>query len=146
MPPQFCRAYLPAHYDPAKQWPMMVYLHGYNGQNPPYVGWWSVDMRHHDMAERHDVIVIEPGLIKTRFGDTAVDSIDVPQAYFVLDGTDLRGEGWPQNFTKYSLLVCNPSLSAAAIEAVRKWSYKPATAGGKPVRAKLQITITFKPE
>jgi dipeptidyl aminopeptidase/acylaminoacyl peptidase len=57
---QFCRAYLPAHYDPAKKWPMVVYLHGYNGQNPAYIGTWAVDMRHHDLAEKHDVIVIEP--------------------------------------------------------------------------------------
>jgi hypothetical protein len=57
---QFCRAYPPAHYDPAKQWPMVVSLHGYNPANPRYVDWWSVDQRHHALADNHDVIVIEP--------------------------------------------------------------------------------------
>lgn len=44
--PQFCRAYLPSGYDPEKRWPLVVNLHGSHPQNPPYVGWWSVDVRH----------------------------------------------------------------------------------------------------
>ena len=43
---QFCRAYLPGGWDPAKKWPMVVRLHGYNPENPDYVRWWSVDVRH----------------------------------------------------------------------------------------------------
>jgi dienelactone hydrolase len=43
---QFCRAYLPAGYDPGRRWPLVVQLHGYNGPNPEYVRWWSVDERH----------------------------------------------------------------------------------------------------
>lgn len=58
--PQFCRAYLPAGYDPAKRWPMIVNLHGYNPENPPYVRWWSVDQRHDEWADRLGVIVIYP--------------------------------------------------------------------------------------
>jgi pimeloyl-ACP methyl ester carboxylesterase len=58
--PQFCRAYLPAGYDPAKRWPMIVNLHGYNAENPPYVRWWSVDQRHDEWADRFGVIVIYP--------------------------------------------------------------------------------------
>ena len=58
--PQFCRCYLPADYDPAKKWPLVVNLHGYNPQNPPYVRWWSVDVRHNRMADLHNVIEIEP--------------------------------------------------------------------------------------
>ncbi len=44
---QFCRAYLPPGYTPSRRWPMIVNLHGYNGANPLYVRWWSVDSRHH---------------------------------------------------------------------------------------------------
>ncbi len=58
--PQFCRCYLPINYDPAKKWPMVVYLHGYNGDNPEYVNWWDVDKRHHDIADKYGVIFIEP--------------------------------------------------------------------------------------
>jgi pimeloyl-ACP methyl ester carboxylesterase len=58
--PQFCRCYLPINYDPAKKWPMVIYLHGYNGDNPEYYSWWDVDKRHHDLADKHNVIFIEP--------------------------------------------------------------------------------------
>jgi len=58
--PQFCRCYLPINYDPAKKWPMVVYLHGYNGDNPEYINWWDVDRRHHDIADKYGVIFIEP--------------------------------------------------------------------------------------
>jgi predicted esterase len=62
--PQFCRAYLPPGYDPAKRWPMVIQLHGYNGANPPYVGWWFVDWRHApintEYADNKGVIVLEP--------------------------------------------------------------------------------------
>jgi dienelactone hydrolase len=62
--PQFCRAYLPAGYDSAQKWPLVVYIHGYNGANPVYVRWWSADRRHADIdtefANRQQVIYIEP--------------------------------------------------------------------------------------
>jgi pimeloyl-ACP methyl ester carboxylesterase len=58
--PQFCRSYLPLNYDPAKKWPLVVYLHGYNGDNPEYINWWSVDKRHDGASDKHDVIFIEP--------------------------------------------------------------------------------------
>jgi|CZKI01.1.fsa_nt_gi dienelactone hydrolase len=44
--PQFCRAYLPARYDPARKWPVVIDLHGYNPQNPVYVRWWAASDRH----------------------------------------------------------------------------------------------------
>ena len=44
--PQFCRAYLPPGYDPAKRWPLVVQLHGYNPANPVYVRWWGASDRH----------------------------------------------------------------------------------------------------
>jgi len=58
--PQFCRCYLPADYDPARKWPLVVNLHGYNPRNPPYVQWWSVDQRHNRLADLYNVIEIEP--------------------------------------------------------------------------------------
>jgi hypothetical protein len=62
--PQFCRAYLPGGYDRSKKWPLVVRLHGYNGANPEYVKWWSVDQRHSfadsEYAGRQGVIIMEP--------------------------------------------------------------------------------------
>jgi TonB family protein len=37
----------------------------------------------------------------------------------------------------------DPILTAAAVEAVGKWTYKPATKGGKPVKVRLHVTVTF---
>lgn len=62
--PQFCRAYLPAEYDPAKKWPLVLQLHGYNGANPAYVRWWSADQRHAAVdagyPSHQGVIYLEP--------------------------------------------------------------------------------------
>jgi predicted esterase len=58
--PQFARAYLPPDYDANVKWPMVVVLHGYNSSNPKYINWWGVTERHNSIAERHNVIVIEP--------------------------------------------------------------------------------------
>jgi dienelactone hydrolase len=49
--PQYVRVYLPSSYDPAKKWPLVVDLHGYNPANPTYVRWWSADSRHYDESE-----------------------------------------------------------------------------------------------
>jgi len=57
---QLARAYLPPSYDPAERWPMAVILHGYNPSNPPYARWWGVTNRHHGIAERHGLVVLEP--------------------------------------------------------------------------------------
>lgn len=48
--PQFCRAYLPAHYSAAKKWPLVIQMHGFNPGNPRYVGWWAADSRHSGIA------------------------------------------------------------------------------------------------
>jgi dienelactone hydrolase len=58
--PQFCRTYLPPDYDPRRPSPLIVYLHGFNPFNPPYLGWWLVDQRHDTTADRHGVIFMEP--------------------------------------------------------------------------------------
>ncbi len=62
--PQFARAFLPADYDPAKKWPLVVQLHGFNPANPVYVRWWSVDSRHSNIetefAGHEQIIFVEP--------------------------------------------------------------------------------------
>ncbi|HEY4759341.1 MAG TPA: prolyl oligopeptidase family serine peptidase [Thermoguttaceae bacterium] len=58
--PQFCRCYLPLKCDPSKKLPMIVSLHGYNGEFPEYIHWWSVDKRHDLVSDTYDVIYIEP--------------------------------------------------------------------------------------
>ena len=35
-------------------------LHGYNGANPVYVKWWSIDLRHNDVVDKYPIIYIEP--------------------------------------------------------------------------------------
>jgi len=62
---QWALAYLPGGYDPAKKWPLIVKLHGYNPANPEYVRWWGVDSRHHVLADteyngHQGVIYMEP--------------------------------------------------------------------------------------
>ena len=62
--PQFCRAYLPAGYDPAKKWPLVIQIHGYNPANPVYVRWWAADQRHAgvdtEFPGHQGVVYIEP--------------------------------------------------------------------------------------
>ena len=38
----------------------------------------------------------------------------------------------------------DPALTQAATEAVSKWTYKPATLKGKPVKVRMTITVAFK--
>ncbi len=38
----------------------------------------------------------------------------------------------------------DPTLAAAAVDAVKKWTYKPATLRGKPVKVRMIITVAFK--
>jgi enterochelin esterase-like enzyme len=62
--PQYCRAYLPVDYDPAKKWPLVIQIHGYNGANPVYVRWWSADSRYPgidtEFSNHQGVIYMEP--------------------------------------------------------------------------------------
>ena len=62
--PQYCRAYLPANYDPAKKWPLVIQLHGYNPANPVYVRWWAADSRYAgidtEFSNHRQVIYMEP--------------------------------------------------------------------------------------
>lgn len=62
--PQFACVYLPIGYDPAKQYPLVLKLHGFNPANPVYVRWWSADVRHSfpdaEYGNHEGVIYIEP--------------------------------------------------------------------------------------
>lgn len=62
--PQYCRAYLPAGYDPAKKWPLVLQIHGYNPTNPVYVRWWAASDRHvkigPEFTNHQGVIYMEP--------------------------------------------------------------------------------------
>jgi len=62
--PQYCRAYLPADYDPAKKWPLVIQMHGYNPANPVYIRWWAADERHShidtEFSNHQGVIYLEP--------------------------------------------------------------------------------------
>jgi dienelactone hydrolase len=57
---QFCRAYLPAGYDPSRAWPTVLMLHGAHPLSPPYIRYWGVDSRHHPAADRWPILWIEP--------------------------------------------------------------------------------------
>ncbi|HEY1221190.1 MAG: prolyl oligopeptidase family serine peptidase [Bryobacteraceae bacterium] len=62
--PQYCRAYLPANYDPARKWPLVIQMHGYNPANPVYVRWWAADSRYPgidtEFSDHQGVIYMEP--------------------------------------------------------------------------------------
>lgn len=52
-------------------------------------------------------------------GDPEVAPL-TPEALFILQGADLRTPAWPQQYSGYSLFVCNPSLSADDVETIRR--------------------------
>ena len=106
---QFCRAYLPPGYDPGRKWPVVVQLHGYHPQNPPYHRWYFADARHAplntDYADNHEVIVLEPhGRGNTAYqglGEldvlralrTAKERFSVDEDRVYLMGESMGGEG-----------------------------------------------------
>jgi dienelactone hydrolase len=60
---QYSRAYLPVNYDPAKKWPLVIQMHGFNPANPVYWRWWSADSRHgldNEFGNHQGVIYMEP--------------------------------------------------------------------------------------
>jgi enterochelin esterase-like enzyme len=57
--PQFARVYLPLNYDPARKYPLVVFLHGHNSRNPEYAAE-DPATRHRGVAEKYDVIRLEP--------------------------------------------------------------------------------------
>jgi poly(3-hydroxybutyrate) depolymerase len=127
---QFCRAYLPAHYDPARRWPLIVYLHGYNGENPPYVGFWNVDRRHYDVTERYDTILVEVhgrGNVDYRhMGEADVmrcireaqDRFAVDQDRIYLNGESMGGSG------TWTVGSRNAATFAAIAPVFGGWDYR----------------------
>ena len=57
--PQFAGVFLPRDYDPARKYPLVVYLHGYDGRNPDYATKES-GVRHERLAEEYDVLYMTP--------------------------------------------------------------------------------------
>ncbi|HEY3378848.1 MAG TPA: PHB depolymerase family esterase [Armatimonadota bacterium] len=58
--PQYCRVYLPADYDPAKRWPVVIQLHGKSTANPPYAQQSGVTRRFDPLADRYPAILVYP--------------------------------------------------------------------------------------
>ncbi|MHB9023783.1 MAG: NPCBM/NEW2 domain-containing protein [Armatimonadota bacterium] len=128
--PQFARAYLPAHYDPAKKWPLLINLHGYMPANPPYARWWGVENRFDMFADAYDVISIYPHgrgntsylgygerdvlrcieLAKQRF------SVDDQRVYLV--GYSMGGSG------TWNVGTRHPELFAAIAPVYGGWDYR----------------------
>ncbi len=117
--PQFCRAYLPLNYDPKQKWPLVVMLHGYNGANPVYVNWWSIDQRHNDVVDKYPIIYIEPhGRGNTSYlgiGDQDIlKCIELAKQKFNVDNDRvyLKGESMGGNGT-WNVGTRHPELFAA---------------------------------
>jgi pimeloyl-ACP methyl ester carboxylesterase len=128
--PQFCRAYLPLEYDAQKKWPLVIKLHGYNGENPVYVRWWSVDSRHYSsIVDKYPVILIEPhGRGNTSYrniGDMdVVRCIEMAKQQFNVDedrvylfGESMGGGGTWHVGTRH------PELFAAIAPVYGGWDY-----------------------
>ncbi|MEO8115503.1 MAG: prolyl oligopeptidase family serine peptidase, partial [Phenylobacterium sp.] len=127
---QFCRAFLPPSYDPARPSPAVIILHGYNPPNPAYVGWWSIDQRHDSTADRHDVIVLQPhGRGNSQYlgiGEQDVlrclaeakrrFSVDDDRVY--LTGESMGGSG------TWLIASHHPELFAAAAPVFGGWDYR----------------------
>jgi dienelactone hydrolase len=121
--PQYCRAYLPADYDPAKKWPLVIQMHGYNPANPVYVRWWGADERHSgintEFSDHQRVIYVEPhGRGNTQYlgmGDNDIQRIiveakrlfNVDEDRIYLTGDSMGGWG------TWNVATRHPDLFAA---------------------------------
>lgn len=133
---QFCRAYLPPHYDAARRWPLVISLHGFNPANPPYVGWWNVDKRHDAIADRYDVIVLEPhGRGNAQYlgiGEQDVlHCLSAAKQHFSVDDDRvyLTGESMGGSGT-WLIASHHPELFAAAAPVFGGFDYRLVPAGG----------------
>jgi len=136
---QFCRAYLPANYPanfPVKtgsaksSWPALIFLHGYNPPNPPYVRWWSIGDRHNGVADRNGLIVLEPmarGNVDYRWMgerdvlrclEEAGRRFQVDRDRVYLSGESMGGNG------TWLIASRNPQLFAAAAPVFGGWDYR----------------------
>ena len=127
--PQFAQAYLPPDYDPSRPWPLVIYLHGYNPDNPEYVKWWAIDSRHHNRAEEYGVIYLVPhGRGNTGYrgiGEADVlRSIQMAQDRFAVDADRvyLTGESMGGGGT-WHVGSRHPELFAAMAPIFGGWDY-----------------------
>ncbi len=127
--PQFCRAYLPLNYNPEKKWPLVVMLHGYNGENPVYVKWWSIDQRHNSVVDKYPIIYIEPhGRGNTSYlgiGDQDIlKCIELAKQKFNVDEDRvyLKGESMGGGGT-WNVGTRHPELFAAIAPVYGGWDY-----------------------
>ncbi len=135
---QFCRAYLPYEYDPAKSWPLIIQLHGFNPENPAPERWWSVDNRHHVVADHCGAIVLEPhgrgnaqylgigeqDVLRALHEARQHFSVDDDRVY--LTGESMGGHG------TWSIASRHPDLFAAAAPIFGGWDFRlaPIETGG----------------
>ncbi len=133
--PMFCRAYLPRHYDPAKKWPMMVSLHGFNFDNPPYVRWSGVDQRHDPNADYGDLIVLYPharlagwvGSLSERdaLQRNVLHCIELAKQRFPVDDDRLYLRGYSMGgIGAWHLGTRHPELFAALAPVYGAWDYR----------------------
>lgn len=127
--PQFCRAFLPLHYTPKHKWPLVVMLHGYNGANPIYVNWWSIDQRHNSVVDKYPIIYIEPhGRGNTSYrgiGDQdilrcialAKQRFNIDEDRIYLKGESMGGGG------VWNVGTHHPELFAAIAPVYGGWDY-----------------------
>jgi poly(3-hydroxybutyrate) depolymerase len=127
---QFCRAYLPATYPAKRRIPALMFLHGYNPPNPPYIRWWSVADRHNGVAERHEILVLEPmargNSMYRMLGETDVlRCLAEAQRRFPIDGDRvyLTGESMGGNGT-WMIASRNPQVFAAVAPVYGGWDYR----------------------
>jgi len=126
--PQFARAYLPAQYDPAIRWPLVIRLHGFNWRNPPYVDWPGTFDRHGEFGD-HPVIEVHPhGRCNTGYrgiGEADVlralqlakEQLSVDEDRVYLVGTSMGGGGTWHVGTRH------PELFAAIGPICGGWDY-----------------------
>lgn len=127
--PQFCRAYLPLNYNPNKKYPLVVMLHGYYGENPIYVKWWSIDQRHYNIVDKYPIIYIEPhGRGNTSYngiGDRDIlRCIELAKQTFNIDEDRiyLKGESMGGGGT-WNVGTRHPELFAAIAPVYGAWDY-----------------------
>lgn len=132
---QFCRAYLPADWAVEKPAPTLVFLHGYNPANPPYVRWWSIADRHNGVAERHGLIVLEPmgrGNVDYRWMgerdvircvEAARQRLGIDEERLYVTGESMGGNG------AWLMATRHPDSFAAAAPVFGGWDYRINTNG-----------------
>ena len=132
---QFCRAYLPSQWPPRQPAPTLIFLHGYNPPNPPYVRWWSIGDRHNGVAERHGLVVLEPmgrGNVDYRWMgerdvlrclDEARRRLQVDDERVYISGESMGGNG------TWLVASRNPQRFAAAAPVYGGWDYRTIVSG-----------------